>query len=328
LIKIEKIKPIHWIVGASCAFVLFMFGSFLYVWNQAQDDRTGATFESNINMEDDFGFSIIRKKLTEQYQSEKQIDKSPEIDRLVMHEKQLQKKKVSQEELIEYLKHQMDTLATKYTKLESQYRYLSLKYDNLRHANAASSRLRVRSANGKVNKKTDGIDFAKYFANKPVTTELTARSSNKAISKWVKLILNENQRVYEQSVITMFVVEDFKLGTLSIPKNSQVEGICRLTRTRLHIDFKRIYTTHAEIKIEGTAFHLDKSRGIPVRVKRDDGLVESLKRHAMDAADIIDPSSIFPDVLKLETPLSREFYAELSEETMIWGRISTVEERR
>ncbi|MCH8021500.1 hypothetical protein IH785_16785, partial [candidate division KSB1 bacterium] len=56
--------------------------------------------------------------------------------------------------------------------------------------------------------------------------------------------------------------------------------------------------------------------------------VESLKRHAMDAADIIDPSSILPDVLKLETPLSREFYAELSEETMIWGRISTVEERR
>ena len=96
----------------------------------------------------------------------------------------------------------------------------------------------------------------------------------------------------------------------------------------MHIDFKRIYTTHAEIEIEGTAFHLDKSRGIPVRVKRDDSLVESLKRHAMDVADIIDPSSILPNVLESETHLSREFYAELSEETMIWGRISTVEERR
>jgi len=265
LIKIEKIKPIHWIVGASCAFVLFMFGSFLYVWNQAQDDRTRATFESNINMEDDFGFSTIRKKLTEQYQSEKQIDKRPEIDRLVKYEKQLQEKKVSQEELVEYLKHQLDTLATKYTKIENQYRDLSLKYDNLRHTKPAGRRTSERSTN---NKTTDGIDFAKYFANKPVTTELSAVSSDRTIGKWVKLILHESQRVYEQSVITLFVIDELKLGQLTIPRKSQVEGICRLTRARVRIDFNTIYTDNSEIEIEGTAFHLDKSRGIPVHLER------------------------------------------------------------
>ena len=328
MMKLKKIKPVYWITGTLGLFLLFLAGSFLYVWSQAQDDRVGATFESKLSMDKDFGFSTIRKKLTENYLSEKQIDKSPEIDRLVKHEKQLLEKKVNREELIEYLKHQMDTLAMKYTNLESQYRDLSRKYDNLRRTNAAGNHPRVRSANGKVNEKTDGIDFAKYFANKPVTTDLIANRDNRQSAVWVKLILNEGQKVYEQSVITLFVADDFKLGQKSIPKNSQVEGICRLTRTRLHIDFKKIYTNQFEIEIKGTAFHLDKSRGIPVRVKRDGSLVESLKRHAMDAADIIDPSSILPDVLESETHLSREFYAELSEETMIWGRISNVEERR
>jgi len=260
--------------------------------------------------------------LTEQYQSEKQIDKSPEIDRLVMHEKQLQKKKVSLEELIEYLKHQLDTLATKYTKIESQYRDLSVKYDNLRHTKPAGRRTSERNTN---NKTTDGIDFAKYFANKPVTTELSAVSSNKTISKWVKLILHESQRVYERSVITLFVIDELKLGQLTIPRTSQVEGICRLTRARLRIDFNTIYTDNGEIEIEGTAFHLDKSRGIPVHLKRDDNILESLKQHARDAAEIIDPSTLMPTILESETPVGREFYAELSEETMIWAKIKKKE---
>lgn len=322
MIKIAKIKPIHWIVGAIGAFVLFMLGSFFYVWNQTQDNRTKATFESNINLEHDFGFSTIRKKLTEDYQPPEEVEKPPEIDRLVRHEKQIQQKKVNQEELIHQLQIHLDTLTTRYVKLEQQYQALAENYERLRKSKTAAIATRGKGrSTGKINRQANNIDFAKYFANKQVSSELSAASSTGISSQWVKLILYENQKVYEQSVITFFVVDEFKLDGITVPRKSQIEGVCRLTGSRVHIDFNRLYLGDREIEIEGNAFHLDKSRGLPASLKRDDNILESLKQHARDAAEIIDPSTIIPNVLESETPVGREYYAEIFEETMIWAKI-------
>lgn len=325
MIKITKIKPVYWIVGIFGLFLLFLIGSFIYIWNQAQGDKVSATFESNLSMDEDFGFPTIRKKLTEEYQPTKEVERRPEIDRLVSHEKQLQEKKVSQEELIQQLQIQLDTLVMQYARLEHQYRELSINYNRLRNAQTAGKKVNAGSANDKIRTTPGYVDFAKFFADKSVTTELGTVSTPKDVSQWVKLILYEKQNVYEQAVITFFVLDEFKLDGLTIPKKSQVEGVCKLTRSRVYVDFNRIYVGENEIAIAGTAFHLDKSRGIPARLKRDDSILESLKQHAKDAAEIIDPSTIIPNVLESETPVGREFYAEISEETMIWAKIKKKE---
>ncbi len=324
MIKIAKIRPLYWITGIVGLFLLFMAGSFMYVWNQAEGDRVNATFESNLKMNEDFGFSTIKKKLTEDYQPDIEDEKRPEIDRVVRHEKQLREKKVNQEEQIKQLQTHLDTLTARYAKLEQQYQALAVNYERLRNLKTVG-RSNSGHSTSKISKPANNIDFAKYFANKPLSTELSALSTKANASNWVKLIVYESQKVYDQSIITFFVVDEFKLDGITIPKKSQIEGICRLTRSRVHIDFNRLYVENGEIEIEGTAFHLDKSRGIPVRLKRDDNILESLKQHARDAAEIIDPSTVIPNVLESETPVSREFYAEIFEESMIWAKIQKKE---
>lgn len=241
-----------------------------------------------------------------------------------------------------YSKESFDTLAVNCGVLLEKYRELVLKYHELkkqvdkgkavksvprkkrskpRLASKSSSR---RAANGN----SGNFDYTKYIRGS-TKNELSNEGSNTGLNsnaqfEWATLTLTQTQRIYDRSVVTFDVAENFEFDGVSIPHLSKVEGVAQVSRgrARVYISFKKLYKFDQVFDIEGEIFSLDRSRGINVFLQGESSVAEGIKREATDLIGLIDPTrtTVSRRVLQ-DTDVGREVFGTVEAGTMVLAKI-------
>lgn len=241
-----------------------------------------------------------------------------------------------------YTKGSFDTLAVNCGVLLDKYRDLVLQYHELKKQvkkgkpvksapwkKKSKPRLASKSASSRsVNGSASNFDYTKYIRGS-TKNELSNEGSNSALNsnaqfEWATLTLTQTQRIYDQSIVTFDVAENFELAGVSIPHLSKVEGVARVSRgrARIFVNFKKLYKYDEVFDIEGEIYSLDKSRGVTIFLQGASSLALGIKREATDLIGLIDPTrtTVSRTVLQ-DTNVGRDVFGTLEAGTMVLGKI-------
>ena len=201
------------------AFVVFIFlfavGSFFIANRDFKGKNT--VMDTDVDIEEDLSFSSIKDELIQDEPEKSQ--KTFEVERLITEKKQERQTAATKDEIVIRLQARVDSLTMLYKNLQKQVDRQGKTARTTKRRTSAKSSQQV-SAN------TNTIDFAKYFQNREVTTTLTATDTEVENSTWVKLRLDDSQRVYGNSIVTFTTVKDITLNSASIAAGSKLEGVC------------------------------------------------------------------------------------------------------
>ncbi len=318
------------------AGVVFLFLALTFVASYYEYNKNGPDTETPVSFYDDTSFERLHQELTKDKPKNQKSQKDVLADIAGKDEERRQNTRTVSNTDGSYRQGTLDTLAVNCAILLEQYKALVIKNHELEKQLAGKKKAKPttrkkwtssRSARKTQTKKsTAGFDYTRYIRNNSqneLLNQSSGGSRNDAL-KWVTLSLSQQQKVFDQSVVSLDVTEAFDLDGISVPTSSTVEGVAQVSRGRgrVLISFNRIYTNEQTINIEGDAYSVDRSRGLQVFLQGESTLAEGLKREATDLVGLLDPSRTNVARSLIQDPdLGREVFATLDAGTMVLANI-------